>query len=338
MYYRNKDNYCMVRRPPTWVIYKLQNLLNGRIYIGLTKNFKARMNCHKTSGELYLNEAINEDGWDNFTKEVIHIAIPTKQEAVDLEEHYILLYNSLAPYGYNVKKRDGNTSPDTILKQARAHQGRQRGRYRHKYVGVRPTPHSTFTTMIRIDGVIHSKTYENETEAAMAYDRVAILIYGEGAKLNFPDLKGDYLEENLDAFLLNFVTKTYQSQFYGVSRRKTGWAVTIKQKKFNSFFGLTTFEKEEDAALIVDQIRVAYSLKCKKPFNFPDLVDSHHAQDLYTLFESKRPSKKTLRNIRRKGSKFYVYVCRNKINNLVGIFHTVESAILARDSYLNDNN
>lgn len=55
------------------IIYKLQNSINGKCYIGRTTNFKKRMSSHKRNKiNDYLHNAIRKYGWDNFTKEIIY--------------------------------------------------------------------------------------------------------------------------------------------------------------------------------------------------------------------------------------------------------------------------
>lgn len=53
-------------------IYKIQNKINDKCYIGQTKNFKNRMTKHEVSKAIdYLHNAIRKYGWNNFTKEII---------------------------------------------------------------------------------------------------------------------------------------------------------------------------------------------------------------------------------------------------------------------------
>jgi group I intron endonuclease len=106
------------------VIYLLESP-NGKKYVGQTRQtFQDRMMKHKsaaknlakTDGCRYLNNAIREHGWDNFTKSVIW-------EGADdlLNEKEIALiaqYNTIAPNGYNLLYGGdaGLKSDDTKLK------------------------------------------------------------------------------------------------------------------------------------------------------------------------------------------------------------------------------
>lgn len=85
-------------------IYKVTNLINNKVYIGLTtQGIKKRwyQHCHMLTGSTYLKRAINLYGSQNFIIEVIDIA-STEQELQDLEIMYIAEYNSLSPNGYNL--------------------------------------------------------------------------------------------------------------------------------------------------------------------------------------------------------------------------------------------
>ena len=90
-----------------YCVYKITNKLNGKIYIGMTKNLKSRWrnngiaykpNNHKTS----FHNAIQKYGWDNFYKEILNSGL-SFEEATKLEKEYIKLYNTRDnSKGYNI--------------------------------------------------------------------------------------------------------------------------------------------------------------------------------------------------------------------------------------------
>ena len=83
-------------------IYKIENKINGKCYIGQTKDFRSRKSYHKTvfNGTV-ISRAIRKYGWHNFDIEVIDKDRKTRH--IDAcERHYIRKYNSLVPNGYNV--------------------------------------------------------------------------------------------------------------------------------------------------------------------------------------------------------------------------------------------
>lgn len=101
-------------------IYKITNLVNGKIYIGQAVSHilnhgryrpygrEGRFRCHvseafskKKNQSHYLNNAIKKYGVDNFNVELIEYC--TLKNADDIEKHYINNLQSLYPNGYNLK-------------------------------------------------------------------------------------------------------------------------------------------------------------------------------------------------------------------------------------------
>lgn len=82
------------------IIYKIQNLLNGKIYIGQTKrNLKIRMLehiRHKTT----LSDDIKKFGLENFDVQKIDFCF-NQLELDEKERYWINFYNSIEPNGYN---------------------------------------------------------------------------------------------------------------------------------------------------------------------------------------------------------------------------------------------
>lgn len=95
------------------VIYKIENQINHKVYIGQTNDFEKRMRGHKSVAfnknannyKLHLYQAIRKYGWDNFSKEIIEeISDEESQEYVDeRERYYIEVYDSTnREKGYNI--------------------------------------------------------------------------------------------------------------------------------------------------------------------------------------------------------------------------------------------
>ena len=87
------------------VIYKITNLINGKVYIGQTRRgFEQRMKEHQNAAArgdgFYIGSAIAKYGWDNFSAEVI---AQTSDKSVldELEKYYIQKYKSDI-VGYNL--------------------------------------------------------------------------------------------------------------------------------------------------------------------------------------------------------------------------------------------
>ena len=123
---KNTDTYC---------IYKIENKINGKVYIGQAKNFNLRMNSHRhsvNSGKnYYLYNAIRKYGWDNFTAEVIKDNIPKRHIAAN-ERYYIRMYNCMSPNGYNLTSGGeiGKVLAPEVLKELSE---KQKGEKNHFY-------------------------------------------------------------------------------------------------------------------------------------------------------------------------------------------------------------
>lgn len=86
------------------VIYKAQNKINGKIYIGKTNNLPKRIREHTrydVHNGLIFHKAIEKYGEENFEWEIID-STEDFQEANELESYYIKKYNSFKPNGYNM--------------------------------------------------------------------------------------------------------------------------------------------------------------------------------------------------------------------------------------------
>ena len=87
-------------------VYKITNLINQKIYIGITNNVEKRWGNEKSypkdpKHRQVIQEAIHKYGKDNFEFKVLHRNLSI-EEAIVLEEQYIKEFNSLVPNGYNV--------------------------------------------------------------------------------------------------------------------------------------------------------------------------------------------------------------------------------------------
>lgn len=107
------------------IIYKVTNIINGKIYIGQSINsLSLRKTTHKHSAlknnsQSYFHKAIRKYGWDSFEWEVIDDC-NTKQELDIKEIEYITLFEShiSTGKGYNLTKGgDFNPMNDPEIKE-----------------------------------------------------------------------------------------------------------------------------------------------------------------------------------------------------------------------------
>lgn len=82
-------------------IYKIENLINHKIYIGQSIEIERRLQKHKTiKDDLYIHRAIQKYGVKNFSFDIIQ---KCSQKQLDEKQIYwIQYYNSLIPNGYNM--------------------------------------------------------------------------------------------------------------------------------------------------------------------------------------------------------------------------------------------
>lgn len=82
-------------------IYKIENKINGKVYIGQSVSIERRWKEHcKPSSSSVISNAIKEYGKDNFTFEILEECLIEDLDAK--EEKYIHKFNCLVPKGYNV--------------------------------------------------------------------------------------------------------------------------------------------------------------------------------------------------------------------------------------------
>jgi group I intron endonuclease len=207
------------------VVYKITNLINGKIYVGQTikekpiNRFYEHICYAKTNPDnMIISKAINKYGKENFKFEVIDTAY-TKTELNILEAYWIdELKSHCKNHGYNVLKPglDGGVSeetrkmlseraknPNSQLALSKYHKKIIRskksfGKVKTKYIGVE-AKRDKWSPYIIIDKKRYRfGCYDKEIDAAYVSDMLE-LKYGKTEKLNFPELKDKYLSDNIIA-------------------------------------------------------------------------------------------------------------------------------------------
>ena len=99
-------------------IYKIENLLNHKIYIGQSCNIERRWKDHirriynSENDNLPLYKAFRKYGKENFSFEIIELC---SIEDLDIKEkRYIKQFNSLVPNGYNVAMGGQSSTTHTL--------------------------------------------------------------------------------------------------------------------------------------------------------------------------------------------------------------------------------
>ena len=99
-------------------IYQIKNKVNGKIFIGWTKNIKGKFNSIQfqlTNGSFIINslqEDFNKYGFDNFSYDVLDQLEPNEDPAYDYTNDLVTLeelwLEKLQPFddkGYNIRKQ-----------------------------------------------------------------------------------------------------------------------------------------------------------------------------------------------------------------------------------------
>jgi len=91
-------------------IYKATNIINGKIYIGFTKNFIQRKYAHHSlskNAKSIFHKAIKKYGKNNFIWEIIYQSKDEEHTKSVMEQYFIDEHTSMIPYGYNTCKGGG---------------------------------------------------------------------------------------------------------------------------------------------------------------------------------------------------------------------------------------
>lgn len=239
------------------IIYKITNLVNGKIYIGQTRqSLRVRWNSHKSHSKkntTVIARAIRKYGHENFSIEIIDTAI-NENELNEKEGKYIALYQACdRNIGYNITPIENGKRGiseferiklSMIAKERFSKEGSivARGTKVIKnytnFVGVTLVSSSgNWRSCIGLNNKrIHIGMYYTEEEAAKAYDIEALKLYGVSAKLNFPDLKEAYLDNKI---IVNRIGKKSDSKIIGIyfSVKQNKWRFCKKGyicKSFNT--------------------------------------------------------------------------------------------------------
>ena len=113
------------------IIYKVENKINGEIYIGQTKkDLSERIAGHILNKKSYFSRALGKYGLESFLISVIDEA-EIREILNEKEKYWIKFYNCRVPYGYNLTSggegNDSPTSDETKKKQSESHKGKVSG-------------------------------------------------------------------------------------------------------------------------------------------------------------------------------------------------------------------
>lgn len=274
-------------------IYLVTNLINNKQYIGKTKSknpnirFYSYKRPHNEKSNRPIIRALKKYGIDKFKIEVIYTDFSlTNEELLELETEYIKKYDCLVPKGYNVildAKQWGSIERIQKLK-LKSIQGvkKNKRKCQSKYVGVYKE-YSNYECHISFKKTFTKGGFESEKDAAEAYDKMALYLYGKDCRLNFPEKKDEYLKEDLSLFYNNFNERVYTSKYSGVSLHKNIWRVN---KSINGIYmNLKVLKNEIEAAELYDKVSL-YLDPNFQSLNFPNKKEAYLKEDLASIYNN----------------------------------------------------
>jgi len=277
-----------------YVVYKITNLINNKSYIGKTKNLKRRILAHRyaTPKKVSLiHNSILKYKFDNFKVDVL-FNTDDLNELSDKEYYYIDYYNTFVPNGYNLsRKTDNKIEFEDETKKLISKKVQRVIRKNKGYSGIYKTKNGKYVTAIQYRNICYDKIFDSEIEAAMNYDRVALYLFGIDARINFEELRDDYIKEDLKTFFDDFSKKRPKnSAFMFLKKYKNDrWGVN-KIKKVKDKLMFSIFDTEEEAAKMIDCIIIYYGLSY--PLNLPHLeLSKEYVNSIIT--DAKNKAKKT---------------------------------------------
>lgn len=277
-------------------IYKITNTLNNKVYIGrttrddVTIRWREHKKLYKNAKNtcIYLYNAFRKDGIENFKFEVIEENIIDKHILAERESYYIQKLNTLSPNGYNLEFFHGVRvrSQESSDRMSCSTQGKFIKNKKSKYIGVKTYRYKDKTFyLFRIQRLSqnYSSSCDNEEVAAESYDKLALYLYGDLAKINFPEKMNIYKSNNLSIFFENICLKHKTSKYDGVffAKRCNRWLSQIREngKVIRTF----NFKEERLAAENQDMAKVFFNKDLDK-LNFPEKLEEYRNRDLEKVF------------------------------------------------------
>jgi group I intron endonuclease len=154
-------------------IYKVVNILNGKIYIGFTSNYNYRKKSHKKSitnpkYKSIFHNALRKYGWNNFEWSIIFQSKNKNFCQSIMEPHFIQEYCSFGKNGYNMTRggegRLGYKHPENIKfligsrTRGKNLNEEHKQKIRNSHIGLKP---SCETKLLMSKNRIGRKWYNN---------------------------------------------------------------------------------------------------------------------------------------------------------------------------------
>ncbi len=280
-------------------IYKITNIVNGKIYIGQTIHSvtdRFRRHCNGHSKNMLIGKSIKKYGKENFVCETIYECVDIK-ELNEKEEYYILHCGSMVPLGYNISKGGFNKlmSEETKTKISLSNKGIPKSKEHSNKVKNR---------MLEIDPDYYKKLGKQRNKEVYTGNERANLSKGRKKALS-----SNFVGVNKEGL-------SYRCEFYHMGKKEC-----------------KSFITEESAAHHYDNLLIGIG---QSPINLPDDIWTDPYLENFRCKPIKRKSKyfgvqKT------ENGKFKVQIWLNRKSNYCGIYETEEMAALKANEFLISN-
>jgi group I intron endonuclease len=100
-----------------YYVYLTTNLINGKQYIGDHFINPKEKRYYLGSGKIFL-KGVKKYKSQNFIKEILEW-FPTRKEAYNAQEKYIIQFNTLKPNGYNISPKGGHDVPGSMSEETK---------------------------------------------------------------------------------------------------------------------------------------------------------------------------------------------------------------------------
>jgi hypothetical protein len=97
-------------------VYVTTNILTNKKYVGDHSTYN--INDSYLGSGIYIQRAIHEYGKENFKREIIE-EFPSKEEAFNAQEKYIVKFDTLSPNGYNISPKGGHNVRDCFSEETK---------------------------------------------------------------------------------------------------------------------------------------------------------------------------------------------------------------------------
>lgn len=328
-----------------WLIYKIINTVNNKIYFGITKrSLKQRFKEHGWNKTSALGRSIRKHGASLFLIEEIDSA-ESLEEALAKETSLIKDFQSFKKeIGYNVQidSISGETTIDTKINLILALKESKKSCQENPYVGVHYSQYKkSWMFALEFAGIdIKCAKFQTPKDAALARDQKIVDSFSSEVALqimNFPELYEDFREgviKEPERFLKIALKK---SSFKHVSyeQKLNLWRVRFSKSmkpKIHCRYG-GRFKLESDAAVVADYC-LANSGFSQEYLNFPEKF-SEYLSESFSFPRSNIQEKKSIKysNISLDRGVFRIYI-ENKGEKFRPSFKTLEEAIQARNEKL----